>query len=492
MAALAFVCAAPGFAAEKVLKVGTGFLSSNRGNPYQGITLPPVFPHHAVYDTLTTLDRDGKVAPSLAVSWQAETPSVWVFKLRPGVAFTNGEMLTSEALVASAEHMATAKGRSETIGSQMYQVARAEAVDELTVRVHLSEPDGLFPLHASSWRIPAPKAYANTPREEYDAHPVGSGPFKVVSWDAGKVVMVANRQSWRAPKLDGIEIVEVADETARLQAFLSGAVNFVMGVAPDNRPQIEQDGGVMFTRMTLLVHFLAFNTTRETPLKDKRVRQALNLAVDRAAIVREVLGGMTEPASQLSYKGAFGYNDALKPMPYDPDKAKKLLAEAGYPNGLKLVVGVTAGLRASDTLYAQQIAADLAKIGVSAEVLSRPQQKQQADMFNGKLDVDIHSTFTRGVDAITDYRHRTCAGLTQGRAAYHCDPAITTVVKAAMAESDADQRAALYRQVAAMEQDSPPGILLWRGAEFDALKKNITGYRPAYDLLNLHDVDIKN
>lgn len=490
-AAAIVLAAAPAGAADKILKVGTGMLSSNRGNPYQGITLPPVFPHHAVYDTLTTLDKNGQVAPSLAISWQAESPSVWVFKLRPGVSFTNGEKLTSEALIASAAHMATQLGRSQTIGSQMYQVDHAEAVDELTVRVHLNEPDALFPLHATSWRIPAPRAFAETPREEYDAHPVGSGPFKVVSWTPGKVVMTANRASWRAPKLDGIEIVEIGDETARLQAFLSGATDFVMGVASDNRQAIEETGGVMFPRMTLMVHMLAFTTTHETPVQDKRVRRALNMAIDREAIVREVLGGTTKPASQLSFEGAFGYNDDLKPIPYDPVAAKKLLAEAGYPNGLNLKIGVTAGLRASDTLYAQQIASDLAKIGVNAEVLMRTQAKQQQDMFNGKLDVDIHSTFTRGVDFITDYRHRTCVRPTPGRVPYHCDPDITPLVKAAMAETAIDKRAEIYRTIAAMEQESPPGILLWRGAEFDAIRKSIVGYAPAYDLLNLQDVDIK-
>ena len=468
----AVVAVPPAVGADKVLTVAMGFLSNNRGNPYQGITLPAVFPHHAVYDTLTTLDRNGQVTPALALSWSAETPDRWVFKLRPGVTFTNGELFTADALVASAEHMNSAKGRTETIGSQLFQVVRAERVDDLTVRVYLSESDGLFPLHASSWRVPAPRAYADTPREIYDPAPVGSGPFKVVSWAPGKVILVANRASWRAPKLDRIEIAEVPDETARLQSFLSGSSIFAMGIAPDNKSAIEQTGGIFRIRMTSMVHFLGFNTGRDTPLKDKRVRLALNLGINRDNIIREVLSGSTRAAGQLSIPGAFGY------------------AEAGYADGLKLTIGMSAGLRPSDAIYAQQIAADLARIGVDVEVLIRTQQKQQLDMFTGKLDVDMFTMFTRGVDAIADYRHRTCLHPTPGRVAFHCDPAIVDVARAATAEPDPTRRAALYRKVATMEQDSPPGLMLWQGAEIDALSPKITGYDPAFDLLRLDEVDL--
>ncbi|MBM3515773.1 MAG: hypothetical protein FJX59_18975 [Alphaproteobacteria bacterium] len=500
-AVAATLLSAPTVAADKVLKVAIGFVSAKRGNPYEGISIPPVLPHHAVFDTLTTLDKKGQVAPALALSWTAEAPDRWVFRLRSGVSYTNGEPFNVDALIASAEHMATPKGRAETIGSQMSQVARVERIDDLTARVHLSEPDGLFPLHAASWRVPAPKAYAELPRDQFDAAPVGTGPFRVTAWEAGKVIMVANRQSWRAPKLDGLEIVEAPDETSRLQTFLSRASMLVMGVAPDNRAEIEAVGGVMFTRKTLMVHFYGFHTTqdtpdrdtpiRDTPIKDPRVRLALNLGVDRESIIKTVLLGTTTPASQLALPGTFGYADALKPYPYDPERAKKLLAEAGYPNGLTLTLGLTAGLRPSDTLNAQQAAADLAKIGVNLEILTRPQQKQQLDMFTGKLDVDLFTMFTRSVDAMADYRHRSCLRPVLARMPFHCDPAIVDVAKRATAETDLEKRAALYRQVAELEYESPAGIVQWQGAEFDALSPKITGYDPAYDLMRLDEIDLR-
>jgi peptide/nickel transport system substrate-binding protein len=373
----------------------------------------------------------------------------------------------------------------------MSQVVRAEPIDDLTVRVHLSEADGLFPLHAASWRVPAPKAYAETLRDVFDAAPVGTGPFKVVDWIANKVTMTANRASWRPPKLDGLEIVEAPDETARLQTFLSGAAAFVMGVTPENRAEIEARGGKMVTRKTLMVHFYGYNTTRETPLKDPRVRLALNLSVNRDAITKTVLLGSTVPASQLAVPGTFGYADELKPYPYDPARAKKLLAEAGFPKGLSLTLGMASGLRPSDAANAQQAAEDLAKIGVKLTIRANIQQKQQLDMFTGKLGVDLFTMFTRSVDAMADYRHRTCLHPVPARLPFHCDPAIVDVAKSATAETDLVKRAALYRQVATMEHDSPAGLILWQGAEFDALSPRITGYDPAYDLLRLDEIDLK-
>ena len=162
--AVAVFAAVPAYAADDVLRIGMGFLSFRRGDPYQGITLPSVMAHQAVYDTLTSIGEKGEVLPALAVTWKAENPKTWVFTLRQSVSFSNGEPLTADALVVSATHMATQKGRAETIGSALYQVERAEKVDDLTVRVHLNEADPLFPLHATAWRVPAPNAFTNLGR----------------------------------------------------------------------------------------------------------------------------------------------------------------------------------------------------------------------------------------------------------------------------------------------------------------------------------------
>ena len=494
IAAAVIAAAMPALAAEKILRVGMGFIPESP-NPYRGISLPPAFPHHAVYDTVTILDAKGNVAPSLAVAWKMESPESWVFTLRKGVTFSNGEALTSETLLVSQQYMSTPKGRPETIGSTMYMVDKVEVIDDLTVRVKLNEPDPLFPLHASAWRVTAPKHWKSTNAEVVGNQPmgIGTGPFVITSWEAGKIVMKANRTSWRAPKIDGLEIRELPDEASRLQAFASGAVNMVLSVAPDERESVEKIGGTFFPRLTTQVAFIGANTySRESPLKDKRVRMALNYAVNRDALLKQVLRDPVPPAAQLNIPGAVGYDPDLKPIPYDPKKAKALLAEAGYPNGFKMEMGVTPGLRPNDTLYYQQIAADLSKVGVQVELRQHTQGVQQKDMFAGKLTVEAFNMITRGNDMITDYRFRTCLNLTQGRAPFHCEPDITAAAKEAMAEMDPVKRAGLYKKILKLESENPPGIFLWQSVEYDALAKGITGYAPAQDFMNLQTIDIKN
>ncbi|MBL8645286.1 MAG: ABC transporter substrate-binding protein [Rhodospirillaceae bacterium] len=491
--AAAVLAAYPAAAADETLRIGMGFLSFRRGDPYQGITLPSVMAHQAVYDTLTTIGEKGEVLPALAVSWKAQDPKTWVLTLRQGVAFSNGEPLTADALVVSAAYMNTPKGRSETIGSTLYQVDRAEKVDDLTVRVHLNEADALFPLHVSAWRIPAPNAFTNLGADGFKDNPIGTGPFTVTSWTEGRVVMAANPNSWRAPKVAGLEIREIPEETARLQALVSGAIDFALGLSLEHESSLREVGATLVNRLTPTVSFLAVNTAMvpNSPLKDPRVRQALNYAVDRQTIIDQVLGGSTDAAAQLTFPGAFGYDSTLKPYPYDPVKARELLAAAGYKDGLKLQAGVAVGARASDTLYYQQIAADLQNVGIDLELVPRPQMTQMQDLFFGKLTVDMFTMFTRGFDALADYRHRTCAGLTQGRAAFHCDPIVMPALQAALAENNAAKREAQYRQVAQLERENPPGIMLWQGMEFDGVARGVTGYAPVFEDVRLHLIEKK-
>ncbi len=484
--------AAPALAAENVLHVGLGALSFNGGHPYQGITLPSITLHQAVYDTLTTIGEKGEVMPSLAVSWKQESPQVWVFTLRQGVRFSNGEPFTADALVASAAHMASPIGRTETIGSTLYQVDRVEKVEDLTARIYLNEPDGIFPLHAAAWRIPAPIAYQNLGNEGFLKNPIGSGPFVMSQWSEARAILKANPQSWRAPKVSGLDLREVPDETSRLQAITSGAVDVVLGLSPDQDLELRSVGGRIVNRQTPTVSFLAAYTLKDgSPLKDPRVRYALNLAVNRQAIIDSFLAGAVDPAAQLAFPGSFGYDPTIPPYPFDPVQARKLLADAGYGDGFSLEVGVASGARASDTLYYQQIAADLLKVGVTLNLLARPQLAQMQDLFFGKLTVDMFNMFARGHDALSDYRHRTCAGLTQGRYPFHCDPKVVPALKAALAENNAAKRLALYQKVARLERENPPGIMLWPGMEFDGIARGVSGYAPVYDDLRLHLIEKK-
>lgn len=476
--------------AEKSVTVGTSLIGLNRGHAYQAITMPAVMPLLAIYDTLTVVNEDGSVGAGLAVSWESDDAITWRFKLREGVVFSNGVPFTSDAIVRSVKHMRTEPDAGTwTISTRLYQVVAARAVDGLTVEIELSQRDALFPLHAAIWRIAEPDAWENTPRPEYQNNPVGTAPFQVERWSEGRVEMRAFRESWNPPKIDRLSFVQIPDQTARLQAILSGAVNFVAGLGPDDVDLLEAEGGRLALRNTTTVQFLAFLTVNGGPVVDSRVRLAMNLAVNRQAIVDTMLQGAAVPLSQVAYPGSFGFNSDLAPYPYDSDRARELLAEAGYPDGVD-VVATVASRGANDLLYFQQIASDLARVGIRLELRTKPAFQNTQDLFFGNAEGDLISLFALGPDPLNAYRHRVCQGILSDRSPYHCDKDLLPLLEQARNVISAAEALPLYHAVLAHERDDPPGLILWQGVDFDGIAAGITGYAPVQDIINFEDFDI--
>lgn len=476
-------------AIDSPIRIGVPVIPPAIGNPYQGITVPATLALQAIFDTVTTVDAEGNAVPALAIAWHQEGERSWIFKLRPGVTFSNGEPFDATALVESAAHMTSKKGQGETIGSTLYQIESAERVDDLTVRIRLNEPDPLLPLHVAVWRIPAPKHWKTLKMPAGARDAIGSGPFVLARRQDGRLLLNANPRAWRKPQSTGIELIMIPDSTARLQAFVSGAVDMSMVVQIDAKPAVEEAGGALMTRLTPQVDFIGFLTERrDTPLDDVRVRRALNMAVNRDMLAKYILGGTTVPTGQLSVPGAFGYVKDLAPITYDPEGARRLLAEAGYAKGLKLSMMVTAGEVAGDTLYYQQIGTDLKRVGVDVEIRGRPATRQMQDLFSGKIDVDLFSWNTRGTDPLNDYRHRSCLRPTEARQPFHCDPALTELLRRALAENNVERRRQLYGEVARYERDSPGGLMLWQRPDFDVVAPWIRGYAPLQDALFLEQL----
>ncbi|MBT5565102.1 MAG: ABC transporter substrate-binding protein [Rhodospirillaceae bacterium] len=481
--------AQPGLSADKILTVGTAFIGPNRGHAYQAITMPSVMPLTAIYDTITVVEEDGSVGPGLALSWESDDAVIWRMTLRQGVTFSNGVPFTSDAIVRSVEHMRSTEAGMWSISTTLYQVAKARAIDDHTVEIELNQRDALFPIHAAVWRIPEPEAWETMPRPDYQSNPVGTGPFVVERWGESRVDMRAFKGSWRAPKLDGLTFIEIPDQTARLQAILSDAVDFVVGLGPDDAAYLESEGGQLILRNMPTVQFLAFMTVNGSAVVDPRVRLALNHAVNRDAIIQTLLQGVAKPLSQLAYPGAFGYDPDLLPYEYDPERARALLAEAGYPDGLNLIASV-ASRGANDLLYFQQIALDLAKVGVKVEMQGKPAFRNMQDLFFGKADSDLHSLLVRGPDPIAAYRHRVCLGILPDRFPYHCDDELLPLLEQARTQVTAAAALPFYRAVLAHERASPPGIILWQGVDFDGLTAKVSGYAPVQDVMNFEDFDI--
>ncbi|MBL8645180.1 MAG: ABC transporter substrate-binding protein, partial [Rhodospirillaceae bacterium] len=393
----------------KTFRVGVQLLPQTQGAPFNSLNLPASMPHVAIYDTMTTIGPDGSVQPGLAVTWTAETPTRWVFTLRDNVVFSNGEPLTAEAVVTGIDFLMTPEGRSESVGSQLnnYTVTGAKARDRLTVEVTTAQPDAILPLHFMFLRVVAPAAWRKLGPQGYQAAPIGTGPFVVKKWAAGKIEMDANRTSWRAPKLDKLEILQISDPSARVQALSSGAIDIAYGIGPEERDTIEAAGGQLMTYKTPETSFLAFVTVKDSPVKDVRVRRALNHAVNRQRIIDTIMAGATTPSSQIAHPLGFGFNPDVKPYDYDPVKAKALLAEAGYPNGFELPALMVGNANSDDAVY-QQIATDLAAVGVRMTLRRQTFAKNLEYIYQGGWPSLAFSMRANGYDPLNAYRIRSC------------------------------------------------------------------------------------
>jgi peptide/nickel transport system substrate-binding protein len=470
------------------LRIALPNFPSTIGNPYQASSLPVIMPTLAVFDPLTIIDGKGEVQPWLAVAWEGDaTATRWRIRLRPGVAFANGEPFDAAAVVASLNHMQSVIGRSETIGSALAFVAAARALDSATVEIDLNEPDAFFPRRLALWKIPAPKSWAAGAQDNRWQTASGTGPFVIEQVTPNSIRLKANPRAWNPPKISWLEFLRLPEQSSRLQALSSRTVDVAANLGVEDRALVERAGASFRSRAITTLPLIGFAVEQNpaSPLADVRVRQALNYAVDKQAITEVILGGYVQPLAQLALPGVAGYDASLAAYPHDPAKAKALLAQAGFGKGFDLVMRVAA-TGTDDLTYLQQIAADLRAIGLRVTVTTSTQYEMTRALFEGKHNADLFTTGARGLDPLNDYRLRACAGLTGDHKPFFCDAETVALFRQARAAASADAQAQFMRALLKREHESPPGLFLWQGVNFDGVSSNVEGYVVEYDFIDLH------
>jgi peptide/nickel transport system substrate-binding protein len=208
--------------------------------------------------------------------------------------------------------------------------------------------------------------------QHFSQNPVGTGPYKFVKWTRGQeIVLEANTEYWKgAPAIKTLVFKIIPDYSTRVAALLSGAIDLLGHVTPEDVPTIEANKGLKVQSTPILRFqwtYLSDAMTKGAPLADKRVRQAVNYAVNTPRIIRDILGGYGTPTVALNPLH-FGYNPNVKPYPYDPTKAKALLKDAGYANGFEMTIHfATVNMMKGDEMY-QAVQSDLAAVGIKAKL----------------------------------------------------------------------------------------------------------------------------
>ncbi len=329
---------------------------------------------HELFDGLTIRDFDGTVKPDLATKWEQPDAVTYVFYLRQGVKFHDGTPFNATAVKVSFERTLDGSKPSNLARGRFAGIKSIDIVDNFTVKITLRAPDPFFlEAVASHSGIPSPSAMAKW-GAEFGFHPVGSGPFKFVEWTSkDHVTMDAFTDYWAGrPYLDRIVVKVVPDQSVQVVGLEKGEYNLIWTL-PDFVSKLKQDkvpiqdGG--YSKFNVLS--INLNATNSIPqLQDKRVRQAINYAINRKALVDSLEAGYATPAITMVLPTWDWWNPSLKTFPDAGDvaKAKALLSEAGYPNGfeVELLTSTYQGFDKIATIVQQQ----LAQVGIKATIKS--------------------------------------------------------------------------------------------------------------------------
>jgi peptide/nickel transport system substrate-binding protein len=482
----------PAMAADKTLRVALTNLPPAKGNPYATTATTPYLMFTAIFDTLTVIDDKGVVHPWLALEWAPQNPTTWHFKLRPNVVFSNGEPFNAFAVKTALEFLVSPASATQSVGRDIDFIYGARVIDDLTVEITTKTPDILLPRYLSGINIVAPQHFLKVGVEGLAQEPVGTGPFKSETWGAEKAMLVANKTSWRPPRLDRVEILALPDATARMQAIATKRIDIATNINIDDVPALEAAGNRFHTRNPTRIMVMALDNIKAgTPFKDMRVRQAMNYAVNRQAIVDSLLAGLTKPASQPAVPVAVGYVPNLQPYPYDPAKAKALLKEAGVENGFSFVAEMPTGSLANDTAIAQQIASDLSAVGIQVEIRSITFPQLVKYMTAG--DWKGHALLTDfasapALDMMRAFNRHSC----RWTAPWYCDREIQPTIDAAERTFDLAERTALTQKAVQHYRDTAANVMLYPVVSLDGVASRVTNWAPWNDNFMYHTADVKN
>ncbi len=382
--------AAPAASAAE-LRIGlSGEVSSL--DPHLLASQPNLTVARHVFESLTDVDPQTKLIPGLAESWRALDALTWEFRLRRGVKFHDGSEFTAEDAAFSLARPLSIRGSPGGFASYVRAVESASAVDSYTLRVKTKYPYGALPEDINSILIVSKKAAQNAGPEDFDSGRamVGTGPYKFLRYQRGDRLELARHDQWwgKAPAWDRVTLRVIPADPSRTAALLSGELDVIEHVPSADLKNINKNNRLRTIQTTswrtILLHLDQYRaqppgvsgpdgkTLAKNPFMDPRVRRAMSMAIHREAIASRVMEGLAVPAANIVSPNVFGHNAALKPAAYDPEGAKRLLAEAGYPQGFRITLAGPNNRYINDEQVLQTVAQLLTRAGIQTRVEAAP------------------------------------------------------------------------------------------------------------------------
>ena len=392
LAAAAFAVASSfGAASAADLRLGVSSPASSLDPHWQNL-IPNLALSSHIFDTLVKMDADSQFVPSLAQSWKLVDDTTWEFKLRPGVTFHDGSPLTAEDVVYSLARPATITKSPAPFTIYTRSIKEAKAVDASTVRVVTNAPYPLLPNDLAQVFIVSQKVSTGITTEDMNAGRgvVGTGPYKLTSYSAEDRAELARNDAYFGgkPAWDKVTYRYITSDGSRTAALLSGDVDAIDNVPSADLPRVRGEASLVFSQKpSLRVIYFYIDSGRDdppfmqnkdggpigkNPFKDVRVRKAVSMAINREAIRDRIMEGLSFPSSHIVPPSLRAGEAGFDLMPFDPDAAKKLMAEAGWPDGFRLTLHSPNNRFPNDSKITQAVAQMLSRIGIQASVDAMP------------------------------------------------------------------------------------------------------------------------
>jgi peptide/nickel transport system substrate-binding protein len=459
-----------------------------------------------VYERLIDRDAQGHMIPGLADSWTLVDETTWEFKLHPGVKFHDGSPFGAEDVAYTIDRVPRVKNSPASFSIYTKAVKSIEVVDPLTIRFHTN---GVYPLLAVdlSQVFIIPHGLGPEPATEdfnNGKNAIGTGPYRFVSYKpSDSIELERNDAYWGTkPEWQHVSYRMINNDAARTAALLAGDVGIIEFVPPTDLAKLRTDARVSLEEVvsnrsiflwldhsrdgpTPFVFGPNGETLAKNPLKDRRVRLALSLAINRDALVERVMEGAAVPTGQYLPPGAPTYNPTIKPPPYDPARAKALLAEAGYPQGLRITLNGPNDRYVNDAKIIQAVGQMWQRIGVQTSVEPMPWST-----FVGRAGRQEMSAFLLGWgvssgEGTNPLRAQLASwnaerGMGTANRGRYSNPALDTMIDQALRTLDDGAREKIVQQAMALAMDDIPVIMLHLQKNIWATRKNLS-YEPRVD-----------
>ncbi|HET9339092.1 MAG TPA: ABC transporter substrate-binding protein [Casimicrobiaceae bacterium] len=458
-----------------------------------------------IFDKLVQMDADSRMIPGLATSWKAIDATTWEFRLRKGVKFHDGSELTADDVAFSIDRVAQIPNSPGPFVAYTKAIVGKEIVDPYTIRFKTAAPHPLMPNDLSTIYIVSRKVATGASTEDFNTGKatVGSGRFKFVRYVNGdRVELARNDAYWgEKPPYEKVTFRIVKNEASRVAALLSGDVDAIEQPPIADLPRLKADPKftvtskishrVIYFNFDHLDRVSPFVTGKDgkplakNPFLDLRVRKAVSKAINRQAIADRVMEGQATPAGQLVSEKLFGNVPGMKAEPYDPDGAKKLLAEAGYPDGFNLTIHGPAGRYVNDEKIVQAVAQMLTRVGIVSKVETAPmapysgrasKQEFSFHMVGWGASTGEASSPLRSLLA-TFNRDKGLGAVNWGR---YSNAKVDYVIEQALQQVDDDNRRAMLQQATKLSMDDLGIMPVHFQYTIWATKKNVA-YTPRTD-----------